>query len=234
MKYNDPSGHSPWDTISTVVDFAQGIGAQVGYNNTSMAIPSAINVYAPQSGESAAMGAGRHFGNVVSGVQAVVEVVGGASGVSGGAAACATGVGCLAGAPAIAAGAAAVAHGSAVGINAALQEGQMLANLMMAVMSGGSSKLTTNIPSSGRKYNQLESRGWSKESIDEVVNNPFTTRESVNKATGNSATAYYRQDGHYVVRDDITGDLVQMSKTDIPAKDWLPDPAIKNPYIPSE
>lgn len=141
MRFSDPTGHDPWDTLrdalGAAADFAQGVGAQVGYNNTSMAISAAVNVYTPQADESTAMAVGRHVGNLVSVGQAVLEISTGAGAMSGGAAACGTGVGCLAGAPAIASGAALAGHGATVGINAAVQEGQMLANLMMAVANGG-------------------------------------------------------------------------------------------------
>lgn len=97
-------------------------------------------------------------------------------------------------------------------------------------------KITTNFPTQGRKYNQITRRGWSQDTIDELVNNPYTTREAVNKATGNKATAYFRRDGHYVVRDDVTGNIVQMSDTKISVGNgsgqWRPDDSIRNPYIP--
>lgn len=103
------------------------------------------------------------------------------------------------------------------------------------ILFGGSIK-STRVPQAGRKFNQLSKRGWSKKSINEVVNKPFTTRKATNKATGNTATAYFREDGHYIVRDDVTGDLVQMSDTNINVGkgegQWMPDSAIEDPYIP--
>lgn len=64
----------------------------------------------------------------------------------------------------------------------------------------------------------------------EIVNKPYTIREAVNKATGNKATAYYNKGGLYIVRDDVTGDLVQMN--DRLAPQWIPDSEIINPYVP--
>lgn len=97
-------------------------------------------------------------------------------------------------------------------------------------------RLSTKIPTSGRKFNQLSKRGWSQNSIDDLVNNPYTTREAINKATGNKATAYFREDGHYVVRDDVTGDIVQMSDTNFAVGtgkgQWVPDSSIRDPYLP--
>ncbi|WP_132938884.1 colicin E5-related ribonuclease [Varunaivibrio sulfuroxidans] len=57
--------------------------------------------------------------------------------------------------------------------------------------------------------------------------------------TGNPATAYFRSDGHYVVRDNIiTGDLVQMSNTKLPighgSGQWAPDRSILDPFIPEK
>ena len=92
-------------------------------------------------------------------------------------------------------------------------------------------RLTTNIPASGSKFNQLSRRGWSKDAIDEIVNNPFTTRTAMNKANGNPGTAYYNKDGSYTVRDDVTGDLVQIRDRTNPQY-WIPDDTIVNPYIP--
>lgn len=97
-------------------------------------------------------------------------------------------------------------------------------------------RVATNVPTQGRKFNQLSRRGWSQNTIDKLVNNPYTTRSSINKATGNNATAYFRKDGHYVVRDDVTGDVVQMSDTKVSVGtgpgQWAPDATIKDPYVP--
>ncbi|SNR44703.1 colicin E5-related ribonuclease [Puniceibacterium sediminis] len=90
--------------------------------------------------------------------------------------------------------------------------------------------LATNVPTSGRKFNQLTSRGWDQSSIDNVVNNPVHTSTATNRATENSATAYFDRGGNYIVRDDVTGDLVQMSNRNDP--NWIPDSTITDPYIP--
>ncbi|MCG8349623.1 MAG: hypothetical protein MI924_17805 [Chloroflexales bacterium] len=95
---------------------------------------------------------------------------------------------------------------------------------------GGGKSISTQIPA--KKVNQMANRKWTQDAIDEVVNNPFTTRTSTNKATGNTATVYYRQDGHYVVRDDVTGQLVQGSDMRYPGHEWIPDSDIINPYRP--
>jgi Colicin E5 ribonuclease domain len=92
-------------------------------------------------------------------------------------------------------------------------------------------KITTNVPASGRKFNQVARRGWTPDAIDQTVNNPFTTRQAVNKATGNPATAYFNKDGSHVIRDNVTGDLVQLSDRLNPGS-WIPDSVIVDPYIP--
>ena len=94
-----------------------------------------------------------------------------------------------------------------------------------------SQRLTTYIPEKGRKFNQLSRRGWSTDAVDETVNSPFATRRAANKANGNPATAYFNQDGSYVIRDDVTGILVQLSdRTN--CQNWIPDDTIVDPYIP--
>ncbi len=77
----------------------------------------------------------------------------------------------------------------------------------------------------------MKQRGWTEESVRETVSNPYTTRVSTNKATGNSATAYYNQRGGYIIVDDVTNDIVQVSDNINPV-DWIPDPSIVNPYQP--
>ncbi|KAA3609493.1 MAG: hypothetical protein DWQ01_09170 [Planctomycetota bacterium] len=97
----------------------------------------------------------------------------------------------------------------------------------------GGSSLLTHIPSAGRKANQLARRGWTREAINDTVNNPFTTRAATNRATGNPATAFFREDGSHVIRDNVTGDLVQMSDRTNPSN-WVPDSSIVNPYVPGQ
>ncbi len=91
--------------------------------------------------------------------------------------------------------------------------------------------IVTHIPASGRKANQLLRRGWTRNSIDQTVNNPFTTRPALNRSTGNPATAFFNQDGSHIIRDDITAELVQMSDRLNPDS-WMPDPVIVDPYLP--
>ena len=101
--------------------------------------------------------------------------------------------------------------------------------------AGGTSKFIEGAGKSLSGYgakseSYLTKRGWTWNSAQDVVGNPYTTREAVNKATGNSATVFYNKSGDYVVRDNVTGELVQTSKFgDV---NWIPDSSIINPYKP--
>ena len=91
-------------------------------------------------------------------------------------------------------------------------------------------KYGSSVKSESKLNNQMKKRGWTKELIQETIDNSYTTRESTNLATGNKATVYYNQDGSYVIIDNITKEIVQISdKFDL---DWIPDPNIINPYRP--
>jgi hypothetical protein len=61
---------------------------------------------------------------------------------------------------------------------------------------------------------------------------PFTTRESKSLLTGNAATAFYDEAGHYVVKDNATNEVIQISnRVD---SEWVPDKNIIDPYIPKK
>jgi RHS repeat-associated protein len=103
------------------------------------------------------------------------------------------------------------------------------------VVSVLSRKVAANISSSVYSYitpkikNDITNRGWTTESIHNLVNHPYTTRNATNKATNNAATAYFNKDGTYVVRDNVTMTIIQISDRTRP---WLPDATIINPYFP--
>ena len=84
--------------------------------------------------------------------------------------------------------------------------------------------------SSAKLFRQMQNRGWSFSDVEEVVRRPFTTRQSINKATGNPATVFYNRDGTYIIVDDVTNALVQISDKYDP--NWVPDASIINPYRP--
>lgn len=81
--------------------------------------------------------------------------------------------------------------------------------------------------------NEMNKRGWTTDSIGDLINNHHTTRVSTNKATGHSATVYYDKKGAYVVVDDVTKEIVQISDRKDPST-WDPDSGIINPYKPWE
>ena len=89
-----------------------------------------------------------------------------------------------------------------------------------------SDDVSTNI--SDKISRQMGKRGWAVGDIEETINSPHTTRSAVNKANDNPATAFFNKDGSYVVRDNKTGNVIQISNKNDP--NWVPDPTIKNPY----
>ena len=86
--------------------------------------------------------------------------------------------------------------------------------------------------SAAKLMNQMAKRGWTESSVKDIVNKPYTTRVSINKANGNPATVYYNQLGGHVIIDDITKTIVQVSDNINPSE-WAPDPSIINPYLPN-
>lgn len=90
---------------------------------------------------------------------------------------------------------------------------------------GSSTKSTQKL------MNQMNSRGWTEDLVRNTVDNPYTIRASVNKATGNSATVFYTQQGSYVIVDDVTKAIVQISDNINPST-WVSDLSIVDPYIP--
>ena len=85
--------------------------------------------------------------------------------------------------------------------------------------------------SSTKLTNQMNKRGWTIQSINDTVEYPYTTRQSTNLATGNSATVFYKKDGSYIIVDDTTNEIVQISNCNDP--NWVPDPNIQDPYDPN-
>lgn len=112
------------------------------------------------------------------------------------------------------------------------------------LVSSGSAKKTPKLTASTKKIDgssikipdkrkfrptAMKKRGWDEQSVRNTVSNPYTTRKSLNKQNGNTpATAYYNKDTSYVVVDDTSKNLVQISDRTKP--DWKPDPNIVNPY----
>lgn len=73
---------------------------------------------------------------------------------------------------------------------------------------------------------QLSKRGWTKESVMEIIQKPAHTARTQDKRYKHDgtqenapATIYYSDEGHYVIRNDLTGDIVQVSNTNDPG--WV-------------
>jgi hypothetical protein len=79
-------------------------------------------------------------------------------------------------------------------------------------------------------FDQLEARRWNADLIDDVISRPIHTSPAWNKAKNTPATAFFEKDGSHVVRDNITSEIIQISKRGDP--NWMPDATIANPYKP--
>ncbi|MCL2078185.1 MAG: hypothetical protein FWH08_07270 [Oscillospiraceae bacterium] len=118
--------------------------------------------------------------------------------------------------------------GGATVLGLEVYAGAEVANKVSANYIGNRTTVQYNV--SNKISKQMSSRGWTSSTMDRVIQNPHTTRVAINKATGNNATAYYNKAGDYIVRDNITSQIIQISK--LGDKNWIPDSSIINPYIP--
>jgi hypothetical protein len=88
---------------------------------------------------------------------------------------------------------------------------------------GGLRSFSDGSLSIGDKAGQIAQRGWTEQSIEETVANPVETHEVWDVAGGagrEPATAYVNSDGTYVVVNDETGRVVQISDANRPG--WKP------------
>ncbi len=90
--------------------------------------------------------------------------------------------------------------------------------------------VSDNIYLSDKILKQMRTRGWTEEIITNTIEKTVHTSSALNKANGNPATAYFNQDGSYVVVDNITKQVIQISDKLDPL--WIPDNTIINPYLP--
>ncbi len=65
---------------------------------------------------------------------------------------------------------------------------------------------------------QLQRRGWTPETVLRTIEEPFRTVKTRDtryvpegRRLDNPATGYINEDGSYVIRNDETGDIVQVS-----------------------
>lgn len=73
---------------------------------------------------------------------------------------------------------------------------------------------------------QMPKRGWTEESLDKTIKNPHHTVKTEDNrhlpgggTAKDPATAYINEDGSYVVMNDKTGDVVQVSNRNDP--NWM-------------
>ena len=78
---------------------------------------------------------------------------------------------------------------------------------------------------------QMERRGWSVNRMKNTIENPKHTSSATNKLTGEGAIAYFDESGSYIVLDEASKNVIQISNRLDPK--WIPDPTIKNPYTPN-
>jgi RHS repeat-associated protein len=76
---------------------------------------------------------------------------------------------------------------------------------------------------------QMPKRGWSDKDIKDVISNPAKTTKWSDYKTGDSVTYYYGRDGHYVVVNDRTNEIIQVSDRLDPG--WI-DPTTNLPIDP--
>lgn len=95
------------------------------------------------------------------------------------------------------------------------------------VAANGATRLQVQIGTKIEK--QMGKRGWTRDSVEDLINNPartVRTRDTRHLPGGGRndapATAYINRGGGYVVRNDETGDIVQVSN--------LNDPNWKSPW----
>lgn len=75
------------------------------------------------------------------------------------------------------------------------------------------------------KAAQVARRGWTADAIGRAIRRPVATGRTVDRATGQPATAYFVSHNQYVVRNDVTGQIVQVS--DLRNPNWMVDRAIR-------
>ena len=169
-------------------------------------------------------GIGSRTGDAISVVVGIMEMIGGVGtlvgGITGG-----LGVSIFSG------GIGAVAGGAIAGGSILWGGGMILHGggvVYKAGNSGGSLKSGgSNFKISNKIAKQMKQRGWTEKTIAEAINNPYKTKIVRDKRymldgsrLNDPATAYIRADGHYVVVNDTTGDIVQISNLN--KLDWKP------------
>ena len=108
---------------------------------------------------------------------------------------------------------------------AALRFGDEVAGFVKGLFKSSDELVEVSTKFGTKIERQLDSRGWSKSSIDDLIENPSETKSlrdtrwtSGGEKLDDPATAYIDKDANYVIRNDKTGDIVQISNRNDP--DW--------------
>lgn len=80
-------------------------------------------------------------------------------------------------------------------------------------------------PTANRKIqNDMSKRGWTETDIQSTVAHPSQTGKAIDRTRGNTpATVYADKNGNYVIVNNQTGNIVQVSDKNRP---WIPDSSI--------
>ena len=176
---------------------------------------------------------GRAVGDIVSMGAGSLEIASGFGAIGGGIEAGASGAGAVATPALTAAGAAAVVHGGTSVVRASQNFADDISNFNASTSRSETTlnDIQSKLSGLGTKNERyIKKRGWSIDSIKDVIQHPHTTRKAFNKSTGSEATVYYNKQGDYVVIDNNTKELIQTSKYG--DKNWIPDSTIQDPYKP--
>ena len=110
------------------------------------------------------------------------------------------------------------AIGAAAGYAIGITIGASATTIGVAKGFASSFKITAKISK------QMARRGWTESLIkDTILNN--IGRKAFNRATKNAATAYFTSSGAYVIIDNITKEIVQISDRYNP--NWIVDSTVK-------
>ena len=112
--------------------------------------------------------------------------------------------------------------GAAVGAAAGYAVGVAIGASSTTIFAAKGFARSFKIPTKIAK--QMARRGWNSSLIKETILKNVG-RKAINKATGNAATAYFTSTGAYVVIDNITKDIIQISDRFDP--EWFIDGTIK-------
>jgi RHS repeat-associated protein len=112
--------------------------------------------------------------------------------------------------------------GRIIGSSKLMQEGEALAVSKMS--QNGIKQAEASFSVDAKIIKQMESRGWDTTLIDDAIAHPNRVAPAINKATGGEATAYFTAEDAYVVRDNVTKKIIQISDRFDP--EWVPDSTI--------